>query len=159
MIFCTAVAIVPMIEVDEAILFETASTIPSTNGVEDARFIATGGAVEEAIASRVDVARLSKVTVLDDNDTTAADREETWFDRSARTEESEDTVAVVEERTAVFEAREDKVIEVEANADCRSVVFAESVLNWLDKDERVPFKSSIFIFVAFIPKTIYPKVL
>ena len=69
------------------------------------------------------------MTVLDDNDTTAADREETWFDRSAKTEESEDTVAVVEASTAVFEANEDKVIEVEAKADRRSVVFAESVLN------------------------------
>src|ERR1035437_7231108 len=129
MIFCTAVAIVPMIEVDEAILFETASTIRSTNGVEDARLRATAGAVEEAIASRVDVERLSKVTVLDDNDTTAADREETWFDRSAKTEESEDTVAVVEASAAVFEASEAKVIEVEANADWRSVVFADSKLN------------------------------
>ena len=118
-----------MIEVDEAIRFETASTIRSTNGVDEARLRATAGAVEEAIASRVDVERLSKVTVLDDNDTTAADREETWFDRSAKTEESEDTVAVVEASAAVFEASEAKVIEVEANADWRSVVFADSKLN------------------------------
>jgi len=53
------------------------------------------------------------------------------------TEESEDTVAVVEASDAeVNEASEDKVIEVEANADWRLVVLTDSVLNCADKDER-----------------------